>query len=149
MKQNYGNAVQPIKGCFILTCTRHYKLNGELSNIDAPTNSLKYSNANPKVKTMKKKFGVCSLTRMTHSQFLEGFKCESKQKTMEEGGVNARSLAYNILRGRGVCWSSRMGLRRIDKLHSLTHACRKPTQGGQCIVGRPQVLGRATGNIDT
>ncbi len=78
MKQNYGNVIQPIKGCFILTCTRHYKLNGELSNIDAPTNSLKYSNANPKVKTMKKKIGVCSLIRMTHSQFLEGFKCESK-----------------------------------------------------------------------
>jgi len=78
MKQNYGNAIQPIKRCFILTCTRHYKLNGKLSNIDAPTNSLKYSNANPKVKTMKKQIGVCSLTSMMHSQFLEGFKCESK-----------------------------------------------------------------------
>jgi hypothetical protein len=57
MKQNCGNAVQAIKGCFILTCTRHYELNGELSNIDAPTNSLKYSNVNPKVKTMKNILG--------------------------------------------------------------------------------------------
>ncbi len=27
-----------------------------------------------------------------------------------------RSLAHNTLRGRGACWSSRMGLGRIDKL---------------------------------
>jgi hypothetical protein len=66
-KQNYGNAFQPIKGCFTLTCIRHYKLNGKLYNIDAPPNSLKDSNANPKVKTMKKRIGVRSLTRMTHS----------------------------------------------------------------------------------
>jgi hypothetical protein len=36
MKQNYGNAFQPIKGYSILTCTRHYKLNEKLSNIDKP-----------------------------------------------------------------------------------------------------------------
>jgi hypothetical protein len=27
-----------------------------------------------------------------------------------------RSLAHNTLRGRGACWSSGMGLGRIDKL---------------------------------
>ncbi len=42
-----------------------------------------------------------------------------------------------------------MGVGRIDKLHSFTRACTQPTQGGQCIVGAPLVLGRATGNKDT
>ncbi len=42
-----------------------------------------------------------------------------------------------------------MGLRRVDKLHSLTRACTQPTQSGQCIVGAPLVLGRVTGNTDT
>jgi hypothetical protein len=60
MKQNYGNAFQLIKGCFTLTCTRCYKLNGEISNIDAPPNSLKDSNASLKVKTTKKGVGVHS-----------------------------------------------------------------------------------------
>jgi len=58
-----------------------------------------------------------------HSQLLERLKGESKYKTTEEGGIEARSLAHSTLRGRGVCWSSRMGLGRVDKLHSLT----KPT----------------------
>jgi hypothetical protein len=35
MKQSYGHAFQLIKGCFALTCIRHYKLNGEVSNIAA------------------------------------------------------------------------------------------------------------------
>jgi hypothetical protein len=62
--------------------------------------------------------GLTSLVTccMTHSQFLEGLKCESKWKTAEEGGVGTRSLVHNTLRGRGACWSSRMGLGRIDKL---------------------------------
>ncbi len=38
-----------------------------------------------------------------HSQLLEGFKSESKYKTTEGEGVEARSLAHNILRGRGAC----------------------------------------------
>ncbi len=42
-----------------------------------------------------------------------------------------------------------MGLGRVDKLHSLTRACTQLTQSGQCIVGAPLVLGRATGNTDT
>jgi hypothetical protein len=57
-----------------------------------------------------------SFPSMTHSQLLEGLKCESKWKTTEEGGVGMRSLAHNTLRGRGACWSSGMGLGRIDKL---------------------------------
>ncbi len=83
-----------------------------------------------------------------HSQLLEIFKCESKQKIAEEG-VKARSLAHNTLRGRRACWSSGMGLGRVDKLHSLTRACTKPTQGGQCVVGTLLMLGRTTGNKDT
>jgi len=51
-----------------------------------------------------------------NSQLLEGLKCESKWKTTEEGGVGMRSLAHNTWRGRGACWSSEMGLGRIDKL---------------------------------
>jgi hypothetical protein len=57
-----------------------------------------------------------------HSQLLEGLKCESKWKTAEEGRVEMRSLAHNTWRGKGACWSSGMGLGRIDKLihsHSL------------------------------
>ncbi len=42
-----------------------------------------------------------------------------------------------------------MGLGRIDKLHLLTRACTQPTQGGQCIVRAPLVLGRATIDTDT
>ncbi len=34
----------------------------------------------------------------------------------EKGGVGARSLAHNPLRGRGAGWSSGMGLGRVDKL---------------------------------
>jgi hypothetical protein len=56
---------------------------------------------------------------LTDSQLLEGLKCESKWKTTKKGGVGARSLAHNTLRGRRACWSSGMGLGRIDK---LTHS---------------------------
>jgi hypothetical protein len=56
------------------------------------------------------------MSLVTHSQLLEGLKCESKWKTAEEGGVGTRSLAHNTLRGREVCWSFGMGLGRIDKL---------------------------------
>ncbi len=65
-----------------------------------------------------------------HSQLLEGLKSESKYKIAEGGGVRAHSLAHNTLRGRGACWSSRMGLGRVDKLYSLTWACTQPTQSG-------------------
>jgi len=79
---------------------------------------------------------------LTHSRLLKGLKSESKYKTSERGGVEAHSLAHNTLRGRGVCWSFGMGLKRVDKLHSLTRACTldklhsltractQPTQGG-------------------
>jgi hypothetical protein len=53
------------------------------------------------------------------------------------------------LRGRGACWSFEMGLGRVDKLHSLTRACTKPSPRGYYIVEAPLVLGRATGNTDT
>jgi hypothetical protein len=35
-----------------------------------------------------------------------------------------------LWRGRGACWSSGMGLGRIDKLQLLTQTCTKSTQGG-------------------
>jgi hypothetical protein len=34
------------------------------------------------------------------------------------------------LRGRGACWSSGMGLGRVDKLQSLTRAYTRPSQSG-------------------
>jgi hypothetical protein len=52
------------------------------------------------------------------------------RKTSKEGGVGARSLVHNTLRGTWACWSSGMGLGRVDKLHSLTWACTQPTQSG-------------------
>ncbi len=39
-------------------------------------------------------------------------------------------LAHKTLRSRKACWSFRMGLGRVDKLHSFTRACTQPTQGG-------------------
>ncbi len=72
----------------------------------------------------------CITLWMTHSQLLKGPKCGSKWNIAEEGGVRAHSLAHNILRGRGACWSSGMGLGRVDKFHSLTRAYTQPTQSG-------------------
>jgi len=70
------------------------------------------------------------LTLLTHFQLLARLKNESKYKITEGGGVGARSLAHNTLRGRGPCWSFGMGLGKVDKLHSLTQACTQPTQDG-------------------
>ncbi len=74
-------------------------------------------------------FAICLtiyIPLLTHSQLFEGLESESKQKTAEGGGVGACSLAHNTLKGRGACWSSGMGLGRVDKLHSLTRACMEP-----------------------
>jgi hypothetical protein len=60
---------------------------------------------------------------VTHSQLLEGLKSESKYKIAKSEGVKARSVAHNTLRGKGVCWSFEMKLKRVNKLHSLTRAC--------------------------
>jgi hypothetical protein len=57
---------------------------------DTPSNSLKDSNASPKMKTT------------------------DKMKTTEEG-VGARSVAHNTFGVRGACWSFRMGTRTSDK----------------------------------
>jgi len=37
------------------------------------------------------------ISLLMHSQFLEGLKCESKQKTTEDERVEARSLAHSTL----------------------------------------------------
>jgi hypothetical protein len=75
---------------------------------------------------------------VTHSQFLEGLKCESKWKTAEEGRVGMRSLVHNTLRGRGACWSSGMGLGRIDKLihsHGPAHNPHNPLKSVSEVSG--------------
>ncbi len=88
--------------------------------------------------------------KLTHSQLLEGLKCESqteKQRKSKELGHTPQLAA--LQRGRGACQSSEMGLGRSDKLYSLTRTCTKLTPSGQCIVEALLVLGRATGNSDT
>jgi len=35
-----------------------------------------------------------------------------------------------LWKGRGACWSSEMGLGKVEKLYLLTWTCTKPTQGG-------------------
>jgi hypothetical protein len=46
-------------------------------------------------------------------KFLNRFKSEYKMKTMEKSGLGARSLVRNTFGGKGVCWSSGMGLGRV------------------------------------
>ncbi len=86
---------------------------------------------------------------MMRSQFLEGLKCESQTENNGKAKSRGHSLARNTQRGRRACWSSRMGLGRIDKLQLPTRTCTKPTQSGQCIVEAFLVLGRATCKLDT
>ncbi len=50
-------------------------------------------------------------------KLLNGLKLESKLKTSEKQGVGAHSLACNTLKGRGACWSSEMGLRRVTSIN--------------------------------
>ncbi len=54
-------------------------------------------------------------------KLLDRLKCEYEVKTTKEQRVGARSLARNTLRGRGACWSSGMGLKRMT---SITHSHR-------------------------
>jgi hypothetical protein len=83
-----------------------------------------------RIKTLNNVLYVPRVYKMTHSQLLEGLKNESKYKTAKGGGIGARSLAHNTLRGRGACSNSGMGLGRVNKLHSLTRAYTQPIQGG-------------------
>jgi len=116
-----------------------------LIEVHLVTNTLKIKpfNSFPNTNTLKHTWILYSHTKVhkmniwqesakivMHSQLLKGFNCEPKYNITKEGGVGACSLAHNTLRGRGACWSSGMGLGRVDKLHSLTRACTQPTQSG-------------------
>jgi hypothetical protein len=46
----------------------------------------------------------------------QGTQMWAQIESSGKGGVGARSLAHNPLRGRGAGWSSGMGLGRVDKL---------------------------------
>jgi len=46
----------------------------------------------------------------------QGTQLWAQIESSGKGGVEARSLAHNPLRGRGAGWSSGMGLGRVDKL---------------------------------
>jgi hypothetical protein len=48
-------------------------------------------------------FATVGGAQLTHFQLLARFKSESKYKTAKGGGVGARSLAHNTLKGRRVC----------------------------------------------
>jgi hypothetical protein len=39
------------------------------------------------------------MSQLTHSQLLEGLKCESQTENIERQGVGARSLACSIIEG--------------------------------------------------
>jgi len=68
---------------------------------------------------------------MMHSQLFEGFKCESQIENNERAKNRGTLLDSQHFGGvEGACWSSEMGLRRIDKLHLLARAYTKPTQSG-------------------
>ncbi len=87
---------------------------------------------------------------VTHSQLLKGLKCESQ--TENSGRVRSRGTLLSSQHFGGV--KGRAGAPGWDQeeLTSFIYShwtCTKPTQGGQCIVGAPLVLGRATGNTDT
>jgi hypothetical protein len=77
------------------------------------------------------------LVRIVEVQMVSSDALPTPQRTQmwaqvaaEERGVGAHSLAHNPLRGRRAGWSSGMGLGRVDKLHSLTQACTRPSQSG-------------------
>jgi hypothetical protein len=55
------------------------------------------------------------------------FKIEDCEKVRSPGHVPWLSALW---KGRGACWSSEMGLGRIDKLQSITRTCTTPTQSG-------------------
>ncbi len=57
--------------------------------------------AHPLYALLKK--DVAWTLNVMHSQFLARLKGESKYKTTEGGGVEARSLVHNTLKGRGAC----------------------------------------------
>jgi len=67
---------------------------------------------------------------VTHSQLFEGLKCESQIENNGRVRKGHTPWLATLWKGRGACWSSGMGLGRVDKLHSLTRTCTKPTQGG-------------------
>ncbi len=50
-------------------------------------------------------------------KLLNGLKCESKLKATKKQGVGPCSLACNILKGRGACWNSGMGLGRMTSIN--------------------------------
>ncbi len=60
---------------------------------------------------------IVSDTNWRTPKFLNGLKGESKLKIMKHQGVRACSLAHRTLRGRGVCWSFRMGLGKVTSIN--------------------------------
>jgi hypothetical protein len=57
----------------------------------------------------------------------KGNKVENNGKVRSSGHTPWLSTFW---RGRGACWSSEMGLGKIDKLQSITWICTKLTQSG-------------------
>jgi hypothetical protein len=59
-------------------------------------------------------------------KFLDRVKCESRVKPMEKSRVGASSVARSTLRGKGACWSFRMGLGRMTSTYLLTQTYTNP-----------------------
>jgi hypothetical protein len=66
-----------------------------------------------------------------HSRLLEGLECEFQ--TENNGRIRSRGTLLGLQhfkRVEGHAEATKMGLGRVDKLHSLTRTCTKPTQSG-------------------
>ncbi len=126
------------------TCV-YYLLKLSLMTLEDLCKNIKWNKSSIFYNFVDPMYIPCSVT---HSQLLKGPKCGSKWNTAKEGGVEARSLAHNTLRGRGACWSSGMWLGRVDKLHSLTHMGLHTTHT-KWLVHSWSTLGRTTGNTNT
>jgi hypothetical protein len=74
---------------------------------------------------------------------LMDWNADPKMKTTE-GGVGAPSLAYSISGVEGVCWSSRMGTKKIDKQVNYSHGLAQTKQVSYCAAKTPLVHGWAT-----
>jgi len=49
-------------------------------------------------------------------------------KTMERKKIGVRSLACNTSGGRGACWNSGMGIKKIDKKINCSHGLTQTKQ---------------------
>jgi hypothetical protein len=132
------------KGCYILSmwsmqCFLHKKLDSNLSNMqqvqhkNSPTTSFVFNLTNNH---------WCMMESM--KKWIERIDRPNLQTHMWKVGTSCKEvMSTSTIK----CWSSGMGLGRIDKLQLFTQTCTNPTRGDQCIIIALLVLGRAMGNF--